>query len=54
MEQPTIKLIRDKITGCPSGYGFLEFQTQEGAQHVLDTFNGQIIRTFKEFESLKT
>ncbi|DBA01409.1 TPA: hypothetical protein N0F65_007306 [Lagenidium giganteum] len=40
-EQPVIKLIRDKVTGYPSGYGFLEFPTQRGAQYALDTFNGQ-------------
>lgn len=43
-EQPVVKLIRDKITGYPAGYGFLEFQTQRGAQNVLETFNGQLIR----------
>ncbi|KAE8996415.1 hypothetical protein PR001_g18922 [Phytophthora rubi] len=42
-EQPVIKLIRDKVTGYPAGYGFLEFPTQRGAQQVLETFNGQVI-----------
>lgn len=42
-EQPVVKLIRDKVTGYPAGYGFLEFPTQHGAQQVLDTFNGQLI-----------
>ncbi|KAF1774800.1 Nucleotide-binding alpha-beta plait domain [Phytophthora cactorum] len=42
-EQPVVKLIRDKVTGYPAGYGFLEFPTQRGAQQVLETFNGQII-----------
>lgn len=40
-----VKLIRDKVTGYPAGYGFLEFPTQRGAQVVLETFNGQLIRT---------
>ncbi|RLN94889.1 hypothetical protein BBJ28_00002437 [Nothophytophthora sp. Chile5] len=44
-EQPVIKLIRDKVTGYPAGYGFLEFPSQRGAQQVLETFNGQLIRT---------
>ena len=44
-EQPVIKLIRDKVTGYPAGYGFLEFPTQRGAQQVLEMFNGQLIRT---------
>ncbi|KAG2530509.1 hypothetical protein BBI17_002176 [Phytophthora kernoviae] len=43
-EQPVVKLIRDKVTGYPAGYGFLEFPTQQGAQQVLETFNGQLIR----------
>ncbi|CAI5716295.1 unnamed protein product [Hyaloperonospora brassicae] len=42
-EQPVIKLIRDKATGYPAGYGFLEFPTQRGAQQVLEMFNGQLI-----------
>ncbi|TMW67822.1 hypothetical protein Poli38472_007494 [Pythium oligandrum] len=42
-EIPVVKLIRDKVTGYPSGYGFLEFQTQQGAQYVLENFNGQVI-----------
>ncbi|CEG35834.1 nuclear acid binding [Plasmopara halstedii] len=42
-EQPIVKLIRDKVTGYPAGYGFLEFPTQRGAQQVLETFNGQLI-----------
>ncbi|TDH65950.1 uncharacterized protein CCR75_002647 [Bremia lactucae] len=42
-EQPVVKLIRDKVTGYPAGYGFLEFPTQQGAQEILDTFNGQLI-----------
>lgn len=45
-EQPVVKLIRDKVTGYPAGYGFLEFSTQHGAQAVLDSFNGQLIRAF--------
>ncbi len=44
-EQPVIKLIRDKITGYPSGYVFLEFPSLEGARYVLEHFNGQIVRT---------
>ncbi|CAH0485924.1 unnamed protein product [Peronospora farinosa] len=43
VEQPVIKLIRDKVTGYPAGYGFLEFPTQQGAQQVLETYNGQLI-----------
>ncbi|KAF1313518.1 Nuclear acid binding, partial [Globisporangium splendens] len=42
-EQPVVKLIRDKVTGYPAGYGFLEFPTQRGAQLVLETYNGQVI-----------
>ncbi|OWZ03217.1 hypothetical protein PHMEG_00025089 [Phytophthora megakarya] len=42
-EQPVVKLIRDKVTGYPAGYGFLEFPTQRGAQQVLEAFNGQLI-----------
>ncbi|POM68113.1 Nucleolin [Phytophthora palmivora] len=43
VEQPVVKLIRDKVTGYPAGYGFLEFPTQRGAQQVLEAYNGQLI-----------
>ncbi|KAJ0409790.1 hypothetical protein ATCC90586_005357 [Pythium insidiosum] len=42
-EQPVVKLIRDKVTGYPSGYCFLEFPSQRGAQYVLENFNGQTV-----------
>ncbi|KDO17960.1 hypothetical protein SPRG_16633 [Saprolegnia parasitica CBS 223.65] len=40
---PTVKLIRDKVTGYPAGYGFLEFDSPEAASEVLSTLNGQPI-----------
>lgn len=50
VEQPIIKLIRDKVTGYPAGYCFLEFPTQGGAQAVLEAFNGQpIANTMQRF-----
>lgn len=44
-----IKLIRDKVTGYPAGYGFLEFPTQRGAQQVLEAYNGQLVRKTESF-----
>jgi hypothetical protein len=41
--QPSlIKLIRDKTTGLPAGYGFIEFASEFSAESVLNTFNGQL------------
>lgn len=31
----SVKIIRDKVTGLPSGCGFIEFATHEAAQNVL-------------------
>jgi RNA recognition motif-containing protein len=39
-----VKLIRDKHTGFPAGYGFVEFSTRHAAEEALETLNGQIIR----------
>lgn len=33
-------------TGFPAGYGFVEFQTHEVAERVLETCNGVAIRTY--------
>eukprot|EP00008_Paramoeba_atlantica_P004980 CAMPEP_0201479254 /NCGR_PEP_ID=MMETSP0151_2-20130828/3952_1 /ASSEMBLY_ACC=CAM_ASM_000257 /TAXON_ID=200890 /ORGANISM="Paramoeba atlantica, Strain 621/1 / CCAP 1560/9" /LENGTH=296 /DNA_ID=CAMNT_0047860647 /DNA_START=62 /DNA_END=948 /DNA_ORIENTATION=+ len=37
------KLIRDKASGMPSGYGFAEFPSHEVAKTVLDTLTGKPI-----------
>jgi RNA recognition motif-containing protein len=37
------KIIRDKQTGAPSGYGFVYFTSQLAAQKVLENFNNQPI-----------
>ncbi|XP_043691134.1 polyadenylate-binding protein RBP47B'-like [Telopea speciosissima] len=36
----SIKIIRNKITGQPEGYGFVEFVTHAAAERILQTFNG--------------
>eukprot|EP00640_Fibrocapsa_japonica_P001019 CAMPEP_0113936544 /NCGR_PEP_ID=MMETSP1339-20121228/3441_1 /TAXON_ID=94617 /ORGANISM="Fibrocapsa japonica" /LENGTH=513 /DNA_ID=CAMNT_0000939063 /DNA_START=102 /DNA_END=1643 /DNA_ORIENTATION=+ /assembly_acc=CAM_ASM_000762 len=38
-----VKLIRDKITGFPAGYGFVDFPSHAVAQEVLAQLNGQPI-----------
>ena len=35
-----MKIIRDKQTGLPAGYGFVEFSSHEVAAQVLQTYNG--------------
>eukprot|EP00916_Digyalum_oweni_P020450 GHVL01034050.1.p1 GENE.GHVL01034050.1~~GHVL01034050.1.p1 ORF type:complete len:361 (-),score=69.15 GHVL01034050.1:77-1159(-) len=37
------KLIRDRASGLPAGYGFVEFASPEDAQKVLDELNGKTI-----------
>lgn len=34
-----VKLISDKATGRPKGFGFIEFATEEAAQQAIDTLN---------------
>lgn len=38
-----MKLIRDKQTARPAGYGFVYFSTPVAAQKVLENFNNQPI-----------
>ncbi|ELR16465.1 RNA recognition motif domain containing protein [Acanthamoeba castellanii str. Neff] len=38
-EVANVKIIRDKMTGLPAGYGFVEFKSHEGAARVLNDFN---------------
>ena len=38
-EVANVKIIRDKMTGLPAGYGFVEFNSHEGAARVLNDFN---------------
>jgi RNA recognition motif-containing protein len=37
-----VKLIRDKQTGAPTGYGFVEFASHEIAARVLQQSNGAL------------
>ncbi|KAE9620462.1 hypothetical protein Lal_00019866 [Lupinus albus] len=39
-EVVSIKIIRNKITSQPEGYGFIEFITHAAAERVLVTYNG--------------
>ncbi|KAL5711009.1 Polyadenylate-binding protein rbp47b' [Ranunculus cassubicifolius] len=39
----SIKIIRNKITGQPEGYGFVEFTTHAAAERILQTYNGTLM-----------
>ncbi|KAK8604842.1 hypothetical protein V6N13_082311 [Hibiscus sabdariffa] len=39
-ELVSIKIIRNKITGQPEGYGFVEFVSHQAAERILQTYNG--------------
>ncbi|KAG2671182.1 hypothetical protein I3760_14G121800 [Carya illinoinensis] len=39
-EVVSIKIIRNKITGQPEGYGFVEFVSHAAAERILQTYNG--------------
>ncbi|GAB2287036.1 Polyadenylate-binding protein rbp47b' [Dionaea muscipula] len=39
-EVVSIKIIRNKITGQPEGYGFIEFNSHAAAERVLQAYNG--------------
>lgn len=36
----SIKVIRNKITGLPEGYGFVEFVSHAAAERILQSYNG--------------
>ncbi|GKA34187.1 polyadenylate-binding protein RBP45-like protein isoform X1 [Tanacetum coccineum] len=36
----TPKIIRNKQSGQPVGYGFIEFRSRAGAENALQTYNG--------------
>lgn len=38
----SVKIIRDKNTNLPMGYGFVEFSSHEIAARVLQLYNGSI------------
>ena len=35
-----MKIIRNKLTGLPEGYGFIEFTSHSAAEKVLQTYSG--------------
>ncbi len=39
-EIASIALITDRDTGRPKGFGFIEMETEEGAQEAIKRFNG--------------
>jgi hypothetical protein len=48
-EQVSIKLVRNKATGLPSGYGFVDFSSPQAAQQALETLNNQPIPNTRSF-----
>ncbi|GLT61281.1 hypothetical protein SLA2020_340000 [Shorea laevis] len=42
-EVVSIKIIRNKITGQPEGYGFIKFVSHAAAERILQTYNGTLI-----------
>lgn len=42
-EVVTVKIIRNKQTGQPEGYGFIEFRSRAGAENALQTYNGTLM-----------
>lgn len=45
----SVRLVEDKLTKAPKGFGYVEFETVEGLQKALDlsgsSFQGRSIRT---------
>ncbi|KAL7217852.1 hypothetical protein ACSBR2_011142 [Camellia fascicularis] len=39
----SVKVIRNKQTGQPEGYGFIEFTTRAAAERLLQTYNGTLM-----------
>lgn len=43
MQVVAVKVIRNKQSGQSEGYGFIEFVNRTAADHVLQTYNGQMM-----------
>ena len=39
-----VKIITDKFSGKSKGFGFAEFETEEGAQQTIDALNDQELK----------
>lgn len=50
MEAPTVKLIRDRVSGYLAGYGFLDFSSHAVAKHILETMQGYDIPNLPGFK----
>jgi RNA recognition motif-containing protein len=47
----SVKIIKDKATGLPLKYGFLEFNTRDNANSFYQNYNNRIIpNTSKQFK----
>ncbi|KAM1873672.1 hypothetical protein ACFX13_007478 [Malus domestica] len=42
-EAVNAKVIRNKLTGLPEGYGFIEFRSRAAAEQILQTYNGTLM-----------
>ncbi|TQD87121.1 hypothetical protein C1H46_027340 [Malus baccata] len=42
-EAVNAKVIRNKLTGLPEGYGFIEFRSRAAAEQILQTYNGALM-----------
>ncbi|KAE9456645.1 hypothetical protein C3L33_11587, partial [Rhododendron williamsianum] len=43
LQLTSVKVIRNKQSGQPEGYGFLEFKSRAAAETVLQTYNGSLM-----------
>jgi RNA recognition motif-containing protein len=50
-ELTAIKLIKDKATGVPAKYGFLEFNTHSAADHFYQNYNNRLIPNSHKYKS---
>lgn len=39
----SVKVIRNKLTAQPEGYGFIEFTSRAAAESILQTYNGALM-----------
>jgi len=42
-EALSVKIIRNKLTALPEGYGFIEFTSRAAAERILQTYNGALM-----------
>ena len=52
-KNPSLQVMRDKVTGLSKGFGFVSYDSPQAAQMAIQSMNGmQVAYTFTDYEPL--